>query len=125
RRRPKGGNSAARRRTEKNQRRKGADRRAEIQGQFNFRSRVIPVLLCNSVPYLTDLSYGMMRRLQVVPCKRTFKDQSDDKDLFDRIASTELPGVLNRAIEGWQRLHRRRGFKLPRDVIEAGQQWLV
>jgi putative DNA primase/helicase len=86
---------------------------------------VVPVLLCNNVPSLPDLSQGMLRRLQVVPFKRRFTTKTADPKLFDEIWADELPGVLNRAIEGWQRLHRRRHFSLPRDMVVARREWLV
>ena len=63
---------------------------------FNFVVRAVPVLLCNNVPSLADLSHGMRRRLMVVPFDRTFTGKDCDRFLFDRIWKTELPGVLNR-----------------------------
>ena len=65
---------------------------------FNFVVRAVPVLLCNNVPSLADLSHGMQRRLMVVPFDRTFTGEDCDRFLFDRIWKTELPGVLNRAV---------------------------
>jgi putative DNA primase/helicase len=41
---------------------------------FNFVVRIVPVLLCNNIPSLADLSHGMIRRLMVFP--------------FDRVAGT-------------------------------------
>ncbi|MBF0326920.1 MAG: hypothetical protein HQL42_17865 [Alphaproteobacteria bacterium] len=76
----------------------------KYQNQFNFVSRAVPVLLCNNIPSLPDLSHGMLRRLQVLQFKRTFKGSKDDKGLFTRIWSSEMSGVLNRAIEGWRGL---------------------
>jgi len=43
----------------------------------------------------------MRRRLMVIPFDRTFSEADKDPDLFDRILATELPGVLNRALEGY------------------------
>ena len=71
---------------------------------FNFTVRTVPVLLCNNIPSLADLSHGMLRRLQVIPFDRTFTDDDKDTTLFDRIWTNELPGVLNRALRGYRRL---------------------
>ena len=65
----------------------------------------------------------MMRRLQVVHFRRIFAEHEIDRQLFKRIATNELSGVLNRALEGWKRLQTRcliPGFDgalgLPRNV---------
>jgi putative DNA primase/helicase len=91
---------------------------------FNFVVRAVPVLLCNNIPSLADLSHGMLRRLMVIPFNRTFTDMDKDLDLFDRILANELPGVLNRALEGYRRLQIRGGFKLPSAVKNATSRWL-
>ena len=97
----------------------------KFKDKFTFIARVVPVLLCNNVPSLPDLSHGMTRRLQVLPFQRKFTNKNADQTLFDRIWATEMSGVLNRAIEGWQRLQHRRQFKLPPDVRSANKDWLI
>ena len=79
----------------------------KFRDAFDFKCRALPVLSCNNIPSLADLSYGMMRRLQIVPFARIFREKETDRQLFRRIAANELPGVLNRALEGWERLQRR------------------
>ena len=92
---------------------------------FNFTVRTVPVLLCNNIPSLADLSHGMMRRLQVIPFDRTFTGDDKDPTLFDRIWANELPGVLNRALRGYRRLLKRNSsFKIPAAVNQATDAWL-
>jgi P4 family phage/plasmid primase-like protien len=92
---------------------------------FNFTIRTVPVLICNNVPSIADLSVGMQRRLMVIPFDRTFKKDAD-LDLFPKIWATELPGVLNRALRGLRRLYKRDWrFKEPAYVIQATSQLLV
>jgi putative DNA primase/helicase len=92
---------------------------------FNFTVRTVPVLLCNNIPSLADLSHGMLRRLQVIPFDRTFTGDDKDATLFDRIWASELPGVLNRALRGYQRLlERNSSFKIPDAVQKATAAWL-
>jgi phage/plasmid-associated DNA primase len=91
---------------------------------FNFTVRAVPVLLCNNIPCLADLSYGMLRRLMVIPFDRIFTDMDKDPELFDRIVASELPGVLNRALDGYRRLVVRGTFKLPSAVKIATTRWL-
>lgn len=94
--------------------------------QFNFTVRALPVLLCNNVPSLGDVTFGMRRRLMVIPFDRTFTERRKDADLFERIWKTEMSGVLNRAIEGLQRLiERGMRFRYPAAVNAAKAAWLI
>jgi putative DNA primase/helicase len=97
----------------------------KFRDHFNFNVRTVPVLLCNSIPSLADLSYGMRRRLMVIPFDRKFTEEERDPDLFDRICTEELSGVLNRALAGYQRIVQRGSrFKLPTPVKEATTVWI-
>ena len=92
---------------------------------FNFVVRTVPVLLCNNIPSLADLSHGMIRRLMVVPFERRFTDKDKDPNLFERIWAQELPGVLNHALAGYKRLFERGAkFKRPAAVTEATERWI-
>src|SRR5262249_9492278 len=92
----------------------------KYQPPFNFVVRTVPLLLCNNVPSLADLSHGMQRRLMVIPFDRKFTDKDRDPDLFDAIWANELPGVLNRALAGYKRVVERGAkFKRPSPVNAA------
>ena len=92
---------------------------------FSFVNRAFPIMLCNNPPSLADLSYGMMRRLHVIPFDRTFAETEIDRHLFDRIIQNELSGVLNRALEGWKRLKRRARFTRSPDMQRARDDLLA
>jgi P4 family phage/plasmid primase-like protien len=92
---------------------------------FNFIVRAVPVLLCNNIPSIADLSHGMRRRLMVIPFDRTFTDKDRDSGLFERIWANELPGVLNRALAGYRRVLKRGSkFKRPFAVDVATKRLL-
>lgn len=92
---------------------------------FNFIVRTVPVLLCNNIPSLGDLSHGMQRRLMVIPFDREFTDEDKDTNLFERIWANELSGVLNRALKGYKRLIERNfQFKRPLPIRVATEKWL-
>ncbi len=94
--------------------------------QFNFTIRSLPILLCNNVPSLADVSHGMRRRLMVIPFDRTFSEEEKDDGLFKTIWRDEMSGVLNRAIRGLQRvLARGMRFKHPKAVSAAAHAWLA
>ena len=96
----------------------------KYKDKFSFICRAVPVLLCNNVPSLGDLSTGMLRRLHIIPFDRTFIGKEDDPELFERIWTTELPGILNRALSGWTRLQKRGSFSLPIDMEKRRASWL-
>jgi putative DNA primase/helicase len=97
----------------------------KYQQPFNFVVRTVPLLLCNNVPSLADLSHGMRRRLMVFPFDRQFTEDEKDPDLFEAIWAKELSGVLNRGLAGYQRLVRRGSlFKRPSPVTDATNLWL-
>ena len=93
---------------------------------FTFTARALPVLLCNSPPSVADLSYGMTRRVLVIPFDRRFEGSEADKTLFQGIWRSEMSGVLNRALTGLQGFIRR-GWQLdkPPALEEATARWLA
>jgi putative DNA primase/helicase len=91
---------------------------------FNFTVRTVPLLLCNNIPSLADVSYGMLRRLMVIPFDRRFTNEDRDPDLFERIWANELSGVLNRALKGYGRLLERGRLRYPSAVRTATEHWL-
>ncbi len=92
---------------------------------FEFTCRAVPVMLTNSYPSIKDLSHGMQRRMMVIPFKRIFKITKDNRGLFDDIWEREASGILNRIVEGYQRLRVRGGFDDPKDCLDAKRDWLV
>lgn len=89
-----------------------------------FAMTAVPLLLSNNVPILRDRSAGFRRRLVVLPFDRQFGKDEVDYGLFPRIRATEMPGVLNRAVTGLQRLIQRGWrFDLPDAVAVATDAW--
>jgi putative DNA primase/helicase len=84
---------------------------------FKFRCLALPVMAGNHYPSTSDSSHGLRRRAMVIPFDRKFGPHEADKDLFPKIWATELPSVLNRALEGLARLRQRGDFKLPVDCM--------
>ena len=97
----------------------------KFKDSFEFVAICLPVLLANNFPLCADLSYGQRRRAKVIPFDRKFETHEDDRGLFPRIWETELPGILNRAIEGLQRLRQRGDFQEPTDCEKAKADWLA
>jgi putative DNA primase/helicase len=80
--------------------------------------------LINDWPRIRDLSWGMLRKAYIVPFRRSFDLLEMDLDRRNKIIDNELPGVLNRALEGYKRLRKRGGFNEPKECIDAKGEWL-
>ncbi len=93
--------------------------------QFNFVSRVTPVVLTNHLPKTSDNSYGLTRRALVFHFKNTITEDEKDIELPDRIRRNELSGVLNHLIAGWERLQKRGRFSVPLSCEKAKALWLA
>jgi len=74
------------------------------------------MILSNELPRLNDASGALASRFLVLPLRHSFYGK-EDRTLTDRLLG-ELPGILNWAIEGWQRLQARGHFVPP----SAGQE---
>gem|GEM_PF-1060596 len=70
---------------------------------FSFQPICKLVFALNNLFYSADLSQGFFRRLLIIPFEREFIGEKADKGLFEKI-KTELPGILNFALEGLKRL---------------------
>lgn len=99
-------------------------RRAHASGSVTFRASALPILAMNGAPRLNDSSFGLLRRLYIIPFDRRFEAHEQDRDLIDYIRNHELPGVLNRCLEGLQRLRARGRFLEPADCLIAKAEWI-
>ena len=97
---------------------------------FTFTKICTVVMCCNGVPKTKDMSRGIRRRAQVVPFTRGFGYDDEDNEntvnlnIADEIIETELPGILNKALEGLKRLKQRGYFKEPQSCLDAKNSWL-
>lgn len=100
-------------------------RRPYGRATFTYRCLAMPILATNNVPRVSDASHGFERRLLVVPFGRRFTKHEIKPALFDEIVATELPGILNLALEGLQRLRKRGDFLEPADCLIAKKTFLA
>ncbi|NQU32619.1 MAG: DNA primase [Bacteroidetes bacterium] len=64
----------------------------------------------NELPRDVEHNHAFFRRFLIVPFKVTIPEHEQDKDLAKKITTAELPGVLNWALEGLDRLINQGGF---------------
>lgn len=87
---------------------------------YTIHVQLIPLIITNNKMHLLDTSYGFTRRLDVIEWN-TNLSHLEGSPLPDLVEAEQMPGVLNRAIEGLARLRKRGTFDLPHcvDVYNA------
>lgn len=100
-------------------------RHAYGKRKFNFRCLALPIMAGNTFPLTRDCSWGMVRRAHIVPFDRVFGPEEANPNLFPEIWEKELPGILNRSLEGLRRLRKRGGFKMPEDCEMALKEFMA
>lgn len=76
------------------------------------------VMLTNELPQLKDNSPALANRFVPLLFEKSFLGR-EDPTLAARIIASELPGILNWALEGRRQLDRRGRFKLPQASEDA------
>lgn len=80
---------------------------------YQITLQVTPLMITNNPLRLDDISKGMTRRLDVIEWGADLT-HLEDSDLPDRVLENQMPGVLNRAIDGLCRLRARGTFEPPK-----------
>lgn len=76
---------------------------------FSMRNTAKIIMACNDLPKTNDASYGMFRRLLIVPFQATFKN--DGKDIYMRQKLySEASGIYNRVLNALLRFKRNKKF---------------
>jgi P4 family phage/plasmid primase-like protien len=93
--------------------------------EFQFVSRLLPIVCANHWPVTRDVSDAFVERALVFHFTHRIagKEKSDKKKRY--MLTNELPGILNRFIAGFQRLHVRGEWDIPTDCIIAHEDWRV
>ena len=86
------------------------DRKYETPLSTHIRGKWL--VLGNHLPAITDHSIGFWRRWDIIPFNVTIKESERDPLLANSIIRTEMPGVLNWALEGLLRLQKRGAFEV-------------
>ncbi len=97
--------------------------RMTVERKFREAVEVRPtaklLISTNALPRFNDKSQAIWRRILLVPFDYKVEEKSQNKNLAQEL-KTELPGILNRALQGLDRLNRQ-GFTQPnghKELIE-------
>jgi putative DNA primase/helicase len=75
------------------------------------------LILTNELPRIPDASGALASRFVMLMLKKSFLGR-EDVELTDKLL-TELPGILNWALAGLDRLRQRGRFVMPRSSLDA------
>ena len=88
---------------------------------FSFTNQAKLIFSANELPpVLDDTSYAFWRRWLIVGFRQDFTGR-EDRTLSERLQA-ELPGILNRAIEGLRKLRENHGFPTSR-AGDLKEEW--
>ena len=88
---------------------------------YKIRNTATLIFATNNLPNMQDKSNGMVRRLCIIPFNAIITKDDPDYDPFiiDKLISDEAKSyVLNKALEGLQRVFINQGFTQPKQVNE-------
>ena len=92
--------------------------------EFNFVARSVPVVLSNHWPVTRDTSLAIRERAQVIGLNYYVAPEERDERAQQVVLENELPGVLNRFLEGYARLRLRGRFNPPPECLTARDKWV-
>lgn len=78
----------------------------------------------NWLPRVVGEDEALFRRVLIVEFPESIPKAEWDRDLGERLVAEELPGILNWALEGRDRLHEQDGFTRDRSRFETRLKWL-
>lgn len=93
----------------------------KFKNPFYFENQAKLVFSCNQLPEVDDMTLAFWRRWIVIEFPNCFEGR-EDRRLLEKL-SQELPGILNWALVGYQRLWRRGDFELTASAKEVGEMW--
>lgn len=84
--------------------------REKYKTGFDLQNTCKFIFNANKLPKETERTAAYFRRFLVIPYLETISDDEKDTELHRKIIDSELPGVLNWAIEGLRRLLENKDF---------------
>lgn len=94
-----------------------------VQGEVIFGNRTKMLYSCNSLPKTKDKTSAFYRRWVMYICDAVFEKNKDINMLEKLTTPEEMSGLLNRAIEGIERLINNKGF--PDTEAEVKELWEI
>jgi putative DNA primase/helicase len=93
--------------------------RERYKTSFDLENNCKFIFNANKLPRVGELTEAYFRRFLIIPYNQFISDEEKDPELHLKIIENELPGVLNWAIEGLNRLLQKKQFSYSKVVEES------
>ena len=95
------------------------------QKSFELENHAKLLFSANQIPAVGDTTDAWFRRVRIIEFPNSFKvgNKKRDPDIGEKLA-TELQGIFNLAVEGWQRMEKQGGLTGARSTEENRQDYL-
>lgn len=77
---------------------------------YDFKNTAKVVLNTNTTPETNDSTRGLYRRLLIFPYKHLIDENDIERDYFEKHLKNEIPGIVNYALKGLERLREQGDF---------------
>jgi len=91
--------------------------------EFQFVSRLLPVVCANHWPVTRDVSDAFVERAMVLHFNHRIRGKQKSDKRKRLMLTNELPGILNKFITGFSRLRKRGEWLMPFDADIAHDEW--
>lgn len=92
--------------------------------EYQFISRIVPMICSNYWPSTSDISDAFIERAQVLAFNHRLTNAERDDQKKVKMLSEELPGIMNRFLLGFGRLRARGDWLVPIDSQLAHSEWV-
>ena len=93
---------------------------------YKIRNSATLIFATNNLPNMQDKSNGMVRRLCIIPFNAIIskKDKDFDPFIIDKLTKDDAKSyILNKALDGLQRVFLNQGFTLPKSVEDLMEDY--
>lgn len=92
---------------------------------YTYKTKCKLVFACNEMPQTQDTTYGLTRRLLIVPFKQEFSEKNNNVNYnIDEELKTELPGIFNKCIKAYIECKKRRKLTFSKTIEKANQDYI-
>ena len=101
--------------------------RSPYKEPFAFRPMCSQLFVTNSLPSITDFSFGYRRRFDIIEFNRDFSAEKEiqrTKESIEKGCAGEKEGITVWALRGLQRLVSRGSYTVPASQVDSMNKWV-
>ena len=92
---------------------------------FSFHNHAKLIFSANKTPEITDMSYAFWRRWILIDFPNRFEGDNCNQNVLDEInCDGELEGLLNKAIDSFEKVTENNKFTISKSIKAAKNEWM-